>query len=93
MSEKLFSASPISWGTLITVLLAVAAGFQAYGQLNQRVQMLEDLQPVTVSMKLAVIEADGKRAAMDIARIQDDLAAIRRQLSRSGVQRDPEEHR
>lgn len=74
--KSVLSASPISWSALVAMVLAVVAGVFGYGQLSQRVKVLEDLQPVTVATKLAVIEANQIRSSADIAQIQQDVRKI-----------------
>jgi hypothetical protein len=78
--NDLLRASPISWSALVALVLATIAGVFGYGQLAQRVKVLEDLQPMAVSTKLAVIEANQVRSALDINQIQRDLSELRRQL-------------
>lgn len=73
----------LNWSAIIALALAVIASAINYGQLSQRVQALEDLQPVAVSTKLAVIESNQVRNSTDLNAIKNDLAEIRRQLQRA----------
>ena len=85
MTERLRAAlegSPISWSTLVAVILAITGGIYGYGQLNQRVNALEELRPTFVAGKLAAIEANQQRTANDLSRIQSDIADIRREIVR-----------
>ena len=83
MTERLryvLEASPLSWGTLFAVMLAVASGVYGYGQLEQRVAVLEELRPLQVAAKLATIEAYQARTLTDLSRVQQDIAELRREL-------------
>lgn len=80
LKNAISEASPVSWSTLIAVLLAVAAGVYGYGELNQRVSALEELRPLQVATKLATIEAYQARTVIDLGRVQADIAELRREL-------------
>ena len=84
MTEQLKSAfteaSPVSWSTLIAVILAIAAGVYGYGELNQRVATLEELRPIQLAGDLATIKANQARTLMDLGRVQADISEMRRSL-------------
>ena len=73
-------ASPVSWSTLIAVILAIAAGLYGYGELNQRVANLEELRPIQLASDLATIKANQARTILDLGRVQADIAEMRRAL-------------
>ena len=80
LKNALPEASPVSWSTLIAVILAIAGGLYGYGELNQRVANLEELRPIQLASDLATIKANQARTILDLGRVQADIAEMRRAL-------------
>lgn len=72
--------SPIAWGAMVALIIAIVGGIYSYGQLAQRVVTLEELRPMQLTAKLATIEAYQARMITDLGRLQMDIAELRRQL-------------
>ena len=80
LKSAIYEASPVSWSTLIAVILAIAAGVYGYGELSQRVANLEELRPLQLAGDLATIKANQARTIIDLGRVQADIAEMRRAL-------------